>query len=361
MVDLFRGLAAFAILIWHYQHFYLMRPDTALPPDRRPLEPAYALLKPLYEHGYLAVEFFWLISGFVFAAIYLRPGPSTREFVINRFARLYPLHLLTLLVVAAVQAISLHLLGRCQIYGDNSPPAFAAQLFMASNWTTQLHFTFNGPIWSVSVEILFYGLFWAVRPWLYRAGAVGPVLLSGMFWVLAYVPHLSWGIGFKCGFYFFAGNGLFLFANAVRFRAYWLLAPAALCFAAGALAFRLAPSHFLAITVPLCIVALLLAVLGLEHDVAHRATQRLRWVGDGTYGLYLWHLPLQVTLLVIMDAVVGSRTAVSSPLFLLGFVLTAAAIARLSFTGFEAPMRSVVRHWDRSLRRSRSPAIYRDQ
>ncbi len=105
-VDALRGLAALSVVVFHYHHFYLR--DAAGRPDipETGTFPYAAILDAAYRHGGLAVEHFWVISGFVFAHVYLGRPTTMRAFWVARFARLYPLHLVTLLAVAALQAVS---------------------------------------------------------------------------------------------------------------------------------------------------------------------------------------------------------------------------------------------------------------
>lgn len=349
VIDLTRGLAAAAILVWHYQHFFLTAPGAEFPESLRSQQPLFTLIRPLYTDGYRAVQLFWLIWGFVFASVYLGREVTTRSFVVNRFARLYPLHLLTLLVVAALQAISLDWLGRWQIYTNNDLPHFGVQLLMASNWLSTSTFSFNGPIWSVSLEVLVYALFWLTRPFLYRAGLLGPAVLAALFLLATrLVPQLQ-VMAMTCGFYFFAGVACNL---VVRQR--WLTAP--LLGVAGAL---LIASGFLigwiVLSVPLCLAGALLLAVAIERPLGALVARRLHWIGDSTYGLYLWHVPVQIAALIVLDGVVGSRAAVTSPLFLVAFLCVVAALALLAFRLFEAPMRRRLRRLDENRRFAGEP------
>ena len=121
VIDLMRGLAAIAILVWHYQHFFFPQAETRLPVTSRQIQPLYSALMPLYEYGSYAVQLFWMISGFVFCAVYAHTKATTRDFVVNRFARLYPLHIITLLLVAALQVISAYRLGHCRYIPTTMP------------------------------------------------------------------------------------------------------------------------------------------------------------------------------------------------------------------------------------------------
>ena len=76
-LDALRGLAALAVVVFHLG-------QVRLAPD-------------LVPHGYLAVDFFFVLSGFVVAHAYeeaLRGSLSFRSFALRRAIRLYPLAIL---------------------------------------------------------------------------------------------------------------------------------------------------------------------------------------------------------------------------------------------------------------------------
>ncbi len=113
-IDILRALAAVIILIWRYQHFYFTAETKivdGLGVIDRTVQPLYWLLYPIYLHGYWAVGFFWAISGFVFSKVYAGRETPADTFAVARFARLYPLHLVTLITIACLQILSWNLLG----------------------------------------------------------------------------------------------------------------------------------------------------------------------------------------------------------------------------------------------------------
>ena len=110
-IELLRFISAFMVLVWHYQQFYLpYNPFSNLEIilSSRSIQPFYKLLNIFYNFGNKGVDFFFIISGFVFAHVYLSKynKASFKTFFVNRLARLYPLHLLTLLVVLLLQTYS---------------------------------------------------------------------------------------------------------------------------------------------------------------------------------------------------------------------------------------------------------------
>lgn len=337
VIDLLRGLAAIAILLWHYQSFQYVHPEQAIPVAELYHQPFAGVLWPFYTLGFYAVQLFWTISGFVFAAVYMGRERSTRSFVVARFARLYPLHLITLCVVAGLQLISLRQTGTTKIFAHNDAYHFVLQLFMASNWGFERGLSFNGPIWSVSVEIVIYAVFWLVHRQLFRFGVVGPALLS-----LVFMVAVSRGADSKivsCGFYFFAGATLYVVHRSLAAR---LQAVAAAGLAiVGVLLLR----HQLGHALTGLILAAVLASAVAEHHLGRRAGA-LHWIGDSTYSLYLWHIPVEIALMLT----IADPLAYRSPAFLTAFLVGMMIVARVSFVTIERPLRDAIG------RRLRSPA-----
>lgn len=355
VIDLARGLAAFAILFYHYQAFYYVNVSARMSPADAPSQPFYAWLYPLYEHGHYAVQFFWLLSGFVFAAVYVSRRVTTRSFVVNRLARLYPLHLLTLCVVAVLQAISLRATGAFQIYPFNDAYHFVLQLFFASFWGLQKGPSFNHPIWSVSLEVLVYGLFWVTLPFLFRRGLVGPVVLVALGWLLAFQFPGHMPLLRQCVFYFFAGTVAYLIFNHWRRRPALLLAIAAALGVSTAVIPVSSTLVFDSVTIPLFCLSILFACCGLEALSVGDHIHRARWIGDSTYGTYLWHIPIQIVALIAFETFDPARSVIRQPWWLFAFLATVVAVARLSFLYFERPMRTWLRRYAEPRKPSAAP------
>jgi peptidoglycan/LPS O-acetylase OafA/YrhL len=130
-----RFLAAFAIVI-HHSRGTLLTPDTL---SNWPLDSA--------------VSFFFVLSGFILTHVYpeLPTRQHVRRFLIARFARLWPVHLLTLII--ALLLLSDFLL--------KSELAFIANITAIHAWVPRgdFFFSFNAVSWSISVEVGFYLLF----------------------------------------------------------------------------------------------------------------------------------------------------------------------------------------------------------
>jgi peptidoglycan/LPS O-acetylase OafA/YrhL len=339
LIDVMRGFAALVVIFWHYQHFFYPPGATRAVPGFRTQQPFFEQLSHLYLHSAYAVQLFWVISGFVFAHVYHGRRSTTRGFVVNRVARLYPLHLLTLLIVAGLQLVAQIRFGDSLVYQANSLGNFLLQLGLASNWWPDVVYSFNAPIWSVSIEVLIYALFWLVLPILFRAGIVLPLLVmaGSMFASFRFEGYIL----FTCAACFFGGAAMFALHSA---RATWL---ALVAVAALALLGYLGWEHSLDVrrylAVPLIGMGLVLAAALTEQHFGAGFLRRFRWLGDASYGIYLWHFPIQLVLLLTVPGLATDHEAAPSPVFLILFLCTVVSVAVLSYNMIEKP----ARHWVR--------------
>ena len=147
VLDGLRGVAALAVLLFHGRFW---------------------LPKHVFGHGYLAVDFFFMLSGFVIPYAYGRKletgGISKRQFVRERLIRLYPLTLLS----AALAAIPL-LLGVTTGHVSAGPYtllqlfALAALAVPAPHQLATVPFPLNGPTWSISAELCANAVYLLIR------------------------------------------------------------------------------------------------------------------------------------------------------------------------------------------------------
>jgi peptidoglycan/LPS O-acetylase OafA/YrhL len=230
VLDFVRAAASFSVLVWHYQHFYQVTPGRLAPGFDRAAQPFYGVFWLLYEHGYWAVQLFFVLSGFVFfhqyADLISRRVVTPKSFFILRFSRLYPLHLVTLLLVAAGQVISQTLDGQFVVYSCNTAQNFLINIFFISYWVDPCG-SFNGPIWSVSAEVFVYAIFLLVAL---------SLSTSRTQWFIVAFSAIVVGVAFSKGapvFCFFSGGLCFLLWERFQSTRY-----ASICMflAAGALA-----------------------------------------------------------------------------------------------------------------------------
>ena len=159
--------------------------------------PSLRPVAPLVGHGYVAVSFFFVLSGFVLTWNH-RPDTSTLDFYRRRLARIWPLHLLT----TAAAVVLLWGAGRAQ-----APTTLALTLALLHTWAPTLSTTFayNSPSWSLSCEAFFYVLFPLLVLPARRMRRVGPtvvvlalvVLVTTAASVLLVPGAFRWQLGYQ--------------------------------------------------------------------------------------------------------------------------------------------------------------------
>jgi peptidoglycan/LPS O-acetylase OafA/YrhL len=371
-LDALRGIAALSVVIWHWQHFFAISGAWQVG-WRRDSQPLFWLLKPLYEQGWIAVDLFFALSGFVFFWLY---GEAIRErrmapvrFALLRFSRLYPLHFATLIFVAVLQTFFFRATGKFFIFDANDWQHFIPNLFLSQQWLPPtIDQSFNGPAWSVSIETLLYGVFFLFC----RLG------LKASWWriaiPLAAIFLLQWNEFIARGLMGFFLGGLVLQASeAIKARANakqiaiamaWLTLPMWGCvFAsfyvaafgdAGSWLMACAPfgiAHwgaddiyefflcgFIFVVSPLTILA-----LALDEQVLGGRYSGLSFLGDISYSTYMIHFPMQLTLALVALKFGWTPKSFQSVGALAAFYVVLIALGFVSYHVFERPMQNLIR------------------
>ena len=329
-------------------------------------QPFYFLLALFYNKGGLAVALFFSLSGFVFFWLYRQEiyqhTISARGFFILRFSRLYPLHFLMLIVVLIGQIISIKLTGCYMVYQNNDPYHFMLNLFFISAWGFEKGISFNGPIWSVSVEVFLYILFFILSKLGFLRSWIVPCILIAASNFIHFLPHLiTQGI-----FSFFIGGTIYLFYERLikrnAKRIVWFFAVLAISsWALTLLEFRfdtatmifnkipfLQTHHKIVELIPIYFPTMVLfpvtlLALALVETSRGKLGARISFIGDITYSSYLLHFPLQlVFLLVLSNFNVGKNIFYSIPFFLL-FFLVLITLSFISYNYFERPLQKYIR------------------
>lgn len=352
------------MVLWHWQHFFFIG---AVPgPFNRQEQPFYSVLSLFYEKGWFAVDFFFALSGFVFFWLYAGPiqqrRVSLREFFFLRLSRLYPLHLLTLLLVAGLQWLSLRNHGGYFVYQLNDTYHFALNLFFAAAWGLEKGFSFNAPIWSVSVEVLLYAVFFCTA----RLLTIRPVhalllAISGLF-VYGYSELIGRGLfAFYMGALVYFAYRKLLLTGRIRpcakplllaCLAAWLLT--LLEFSTGALQTELAElcatscsaaglERAKALWVTGILLPSTILALAVSETLGFGGWKRTAWLGEISYASYLLHFPLQLVFFMLFAEVLPGRAIFYNPALWFSYFVLLIVSSLLAHRYFERPLQRVIR------------------
>jgi peptidoglycan/LPS O-acetylase OafA/YrhL len=142
-LDLLRLVAALAVVLYHY----CFRGEIA-----GDIDAGYPAVAPFAIYGYLGVNLFFLISGFVIS--WSAEGRTWREFAVARFVRLYPGFLVCMTATYVILEIA-------------REPRFPTDLWTYAANLSMFAPAFGRPAmdgvyWSIMIEIIFYGWFAAL-------------------------------------------------------------------------------------------------------------------------------------------------------------------------------------------------------
>ena len=137
---------------------------------------------PMFTAGPTAVGYFFVLSGFVMALAYYRPGVpfDFRGYWLARFSRIYPVYIL---------AFALTCLHYLSILSRIKPPKVLANVFLYQAWIPDFALSFNIAAWSLSVEVFFYLLLPLLLLWAMRRPATEVIWISVGFWVISQLFH----------------------------------------------------------------------------------------------------------------------------------------------------------------------------
>ena len=373
-LDVLRGVAALAIIFWHWQHFFGIS-GTWQAGWSRLQEPGYALFKPLFEEGWVAVDIFFAVSGFVFFWLYLEPvrrreiGPG--KFALQRLSRLYPLYFVTLLLAAGLQLAFRHATGNWFVFDANDWSHFVKSIFLVQQWLPPDEMqSFNGPAWAVSVEVLLYIIFFAGV----RFGLRGPIACASL--ALAGAICFFWDGQIGRGIMGFFWGGLTYYAvQAIARRAgakNIALAVMTAAFAAWAIAIAdvylgfhnslIAAMPFQAARFTIgyeypiflmafifVVVPLTLAALALHEELFGGAWERFTFLGDISYSTYLIHFLMQLSLALLALHFGWMPADFMHGWAMVAFYLVLIGLGWTSYTFLERPAQAFIRGRIRAL------------
>lgn len=327
-----RGVAALCVLLFHGPE--LVRPFSAV-------------------HGYLAVDIFFILSGFVIARTYERrlAERGVAWFLRERLIRLHPIYLAGLvlgIVVALLQFVTKanHTLSPATIGA-----AAVSGFFMLPSWLTDEKlklFPLDYPAWTLFFELAinivyaFTYRWWNVRL-LAAVVALCAALLSyaaydlgsldhGALWNDAWCGVARVGFGFPVGVLIYKLN--------VSFRVPSWGSP--LIVTAVAALLCASAHHVLYDLFVVFVAAPVVVVLGAQCKTPRSLCSSYEFVGEASYALYALHVPLLAICLPLLKQKVGIELDVRVGAVVLAvFVVGAFFVTRW----YDAPVRRLLKAW----------------
>lgn len=292
-----RGIAAWFVVVYHYRVALL--PYGGLPLVRATGE------------GFLAVDLFFVMSGFIIALNYRKDfradaGHAYGRFMLLRLARIYPLHIVMLgILVLTTALLSL-------AHGQNEfrhLGYLAMSVVLIQSWGFTGDIGWNVPSWSISTEMFAYLAFpvlaWLVERLPGRIGALVGIALALTLLAIGAYPYGGLGNDIahfgliRCVLEFWAGMALQRFweqgagsarsGNVALALGFVLL----LVFGLGAPDYAVIPAAFC------CLVYAFAIPASVGARLLSRPTPIL--IGTLSYATYLVHYPMKDWVRLVFD------------------------------------------------------------
>lgn len=335
--------------------------------------------KPVFflSQGYLAVECFIFISGFLMMLLLCRERSlnlsSALRFYTRRFFRIAPSFYCAIALYVIFRGFYVENLARCaEVFGSGSEiPGLGAEvgwrsilwnvLFVHGFWPDEATKIF-GPAWSLSLEMQFY-LVAPIWAWFLRKR---PYLALGLYFAVNAIADVLWGVysgqGLLATFWFpsFLPNRLFLFCwggacclfvvePTRRHRHLFVLASVG--------AAVLLPWKSLVIC-SMLVGAILFAVFsprGFSRWGGRVAESRVvTWLAEFSYGVYLYHVFCMAiaTALLIRLGILTPQQPFALPIYLTSVIAVTLLVSAAIYFCVEKPART----WGKKLSRGRIDA-----
>jgi peptidoglycan/LPS O-acetylase OafA/YrhL len=347
-----RFVAATAVVFYHYRS------------QITDLLPAFGALEPITSAGYLGVDLFFVLSGFILTYNYLETFRRIERraylrFLGFRLARIYPVHLFTILFLALPLWLAVAMGERLSHPENFTTGDLIQNLLLIHAWTRPIHVSWNYPSWSISAEWFAYLLFPIVAFFIVRLRSAAVLVISALavFALQAWVSG-AFGLGdsalVRVSGEFLMGcllGRLFLTGWRPTWTRSWLALAGTVLIVVGLLllpALGLDRGWVVVLFGP----TILALALGAGHGDSWLAHRPVVFIGEASYTLYMVHA-------IVGDTIFGlapMSSFATEPLMLRAGVAAAALLAMLGvatavFIAVERPTRRLVRlAVERSLR-----------
>lgn len=353
-----RGLMAIWVVLYHGQVFLYNYLKIAPTPN---------IMSDFLAKGYMAVDFFFILSGFILTYVYRRKLLSEHRwkasfnFITARMGRIFPLHIALLAAFIGCQLAFKTV--QYLLHPDTVPPPQGpglgivfSNLLLIQNWPLFNYPSWNGSTWSLSTEWFAYWCFLWLLPAVMRLKSTLllvflVLLLLPLYWLVnPAVSYLDVNLDafsglpslWRCLLGFTLGVALQPLAQQLQPRASFLFGD--VTFGVGL--FALVTGALLNVGDPLLVVPSVLLVFNLSQNKRRigrwLSSKPLHWLGEVSYSIYLAHM---LCLFILMEVVPYIPLSMNTTLVLFegALLATTLPLSHLTYHYIEVPCRDFLR------------------
>ena len=338
--DAIRATGAIVIVFYHYGLVAQL-----LEGHMYPLH--YTPVRYIYIYGYLAVELFFILSGYVMEHTYAAKISQMTlwQFIKKRICRLYPLLLFTTLLTGVEQLIHFEIAGEFFAHPVSLLGIVLTIVGFQNVGISEL--TFNGPLWQVGILLLMYVLFWGLHhfknPMKYCVIFILTgitIIVHGYSTVPFLYPELGRGLlSFFIGVALYRAHAAF---NNIKGIAWGVMIVSPLLM----MRYGTAIVGNLNLTFSMLIFpALLICIVTCKPLARFFSARPFSFLSNISYGIYAYHFPLLVLAVIVYRLQLFPGFKLYSIVFLFGWMGTNIVIALLSKHFLELKLESRLRQF----------------
>ncbi|NSL85350.1 acyltransferase family protein [Chitinophaga solisilvae] len=375
-MDAIRTVGALIVVIFHWQMFYY--PNDVFTEDgyNKAALPWYNYLSVIYDDASVVVDLFFLMSGFVLFWLYAESIAQRKvsfgKYMVTRMSRLYPVHSVTLVAVAVFQGLMLRDVGHYFVIQYNDLYHFMLNIFFMQTWGFEKGPSFNGPSWSVSVEVVTYLIFFllCLMKWQRKMIVLAGLVMVGL---LFQAMGLLFGKAIYC---FFLGAIIYyiylwliktdnmkkgLKVLAVITISMYIMIAVVFYYPPVKAAWVQLMQHF----IPDRSAAFYTKSFNVAKNLLFRSTaspvtvlflvvweaaglrMSKRWniFGNASFGIYLMHFPLMILTILSLEWLGLKRDVMHHPAAMILFLLVLVSLSIVVYYRFELPVQNSIRKW----------------
>ena len=338
LLDIARGVAAISVAIFHYKLFYAY--NLSLENLMIEKQPLYNYIELIYKHGWIAVQFFFLLSGFIFFKLYLnrikKKDISFYNFLVLRISRLYPLHFITLIFVLIIYLLlkNNNFMNPIRVDVEH----FFYNLLLIQEWGLSSYASFNEPSWSISVELLMYIVFF------YLALKTNIIYFSFLVIFISSILFFKFKFLGYGGYCFFVGGLSYVLLKNIKInQKNKILILCLMIFASSYFLFNFNQNSIINKIISLTIFfPSIINLLYLINNYSPKIGEKLSFVGDISYSIYLIHFPLILITLFVFNSF-NLKIDFNSTMVFYTYLFITLIISFFSYKFIEIPIKNMLR------------------
>jgi peptidoglycan/LPS O-acetylase OafA/YrhL len=313
ILDLLRGVAALGVCLFHYT-------TGALPTFKNPITQF------LGHRGYLGVDIFFVISGFIIPYALSKSNYTLKgftQFILRRFIRIAPPAYLTM-------AVYISLLSLLAYFHLAGPPTPLTGPLLLHNLLFTIPFTnyqwINGIFWTLGIEFQFYIILGLTFPFI-RDNKFGLLIIGLLLSFTNYIPGVPEPTLFHHSTLFTIGLATWLFFDKRISPVYFSVL--LLLFGAIGISQVTAPPIIIGIATALCIL-----YIRFNNPISE-------FLGKISYSLYLLHIIIGFTVETLLTKVIPTINLATVLFVLTICVASSIAFSYLFYQYIEKPFMSM--------------------